>query len=139
MSRTVSAWISSFTRCCLATAIFQSSNSFNTVVRRPVLQHPSELPQWNHAKITAFPRTHGNRLVSDLPLTYHQEIRDSPQGMVANFITDLLISQVSFRPDTLLRKRFFDFAGVPCMLIGNIHNDHLDRCQPHRQTTLGIL
>ncbi len=53
--------------------------------------------------------------------------------MLADFKADLFVSQVTLGTEPALDQRFFHLYGKCGLLVGDIHDHRLGRCQPRRE------
>src|SRR5690606_38725544 len=59
--------------------------------------------------------------------------------MLTDFKADLLVSQVALGTEAALIQRFLHLGGEFGLLVGDIHDHRLSRCQPCREGTFVVL
>ena len=78
----------------------------------------NELIQGHGAQVDPFAGAHGNGSSLNLPISNNQEIGNLEQSMLADFKTDLLVSQVGLGSEAAAVKGFLDLqAKAACLSV----------------------
>ena len=98
-----------------------------------------ELFQRHGAQVDTFAGTHSNGSCLNFPVANNQEIGNLEQSMLADFKADFFVSQVRLGTESALVESFLDFQGEIGLLVSDIHDHRLGRCQPGRERTGVVL
>src|SRR3989344_5308740 len=130
---TCGALMRPLTRTSLSVAMFLFLQNSNAVARGFPSEHGVKRLRGHTTQILTLARAHGQGTFLRFLLAHHQQIRDTLQGMLADFKANFLVSQVGFDPPAVFYQGFFKLASIVLLLIRDGQNDRLHRGQPGGQ------
>ena len=104
-----------------------------------MLQPPLKRLKRQTAQVPPPARAHRDGLVSYLSISYHQQVGDALQSVLADFKADLLVSQVRVNPKALVSERRFHLPRVACLVVSDVQHHRLHWRQPWRQRAAVML
>ena len=63
-------------------------------------------------------------------ITDNDLIRETVLAVVADFVTDFFVTQIQFNTEACCLQFGGHFATIICLVLGDIHNHHLNRRKP---------